>query len=98
MSQTLLNLILNARDGGARNVVVEGAGQVLEVRDDGSGMSEEVLRRACEPFFTTKPVGKGVGLGLALTYQMMHARGGRLDLDSAPGRGTTVRLTWPSRS
>ncbi len=98
VSQTLLNLILNARDGGARNVVVEGAGQVLEVRDDGSGMSEEVLRRACEPFFTTKPVGKGVGLGLALTYQMMHARGGRLDLDSAPGRGTTVRLTWPSRS
>lgn len=98
VSQALLNLVLNARDAGARHVWVEAADGCIEVRDDGSGMSEEVRQRACEPFYTTKPVGKGVGLGLALAYQAMEAQGGLLRIDSSPGQGTRVRLEWPSRS
>lgn len=106
VSQALLNLVLNAKDslvsGEDRRIWIEGriepTRRVLEVRDNGAGMSEEVRQRACEPFFTTRPVGKGVGLGLALTYQMMQSQGGSLEIESAPGRGTAVRLAWPNPS
>ncbi|HHQ42483.1 MAG TPA: HAMP domain-containing histidine kinase, partial [Chromatiales bacterium] len=71
-------------------------GQVrLRVRDHGTGMDEEVRRRAFEPFFTTKPPGEGTGLGLALVYSTVRELGGEVRLDSAPGRGTTVTVTLP---
>jgi len=64
----------------------------LCVSDDGPGMSPEVLARATEPFFTTKPPGQGTGLGLAQVYATAQHAGGVLRIESAPGQGTTVRL------
>jgi signal transduction histidine kinase len=67
----------------------------LVITDTGSGMSEEVLQRAFDPFFTTKPVGQGTGLGLSITRNIVEAHGGALDVKTAPGAGTTVRLWLP---
>jgi len=67
----------------------------IAVADTGSGMDAETLRRAAEPFFTTKPKGKGTGLGLASAQAFTAGSGGALRLDSAPGRGTTVELFLP---
>ncbi|MFL5284691.1 MAG: ATP-binding protein [Rhodopila sp.] len=69
----------------------------IAVRDTGTGMDAETVARATEPFFTTKPMGKGTGLGLALAYRFCHQSGGALGIDSVPGRGTTVRLYLPAR-
>jgi CheY-like chemotaxis protein len=68
---------------------------VLEFRDTGRGMEREVLQRAFEPFFTTKSVGEGAGLGLSIVYGVAAQNGGRVELDSEPDRGTTVRLRLP---
>ncbi len=67
----------------------------VSVQDAGIGMSPEVRARAMEPFFTTKPAGKGTGLGLALVYGAMKAHGGSVELESAVGRGTRVVLRFP---
>ena len=67
----------------------------LSVADTGIGMSDAVLARACEPFFTTKDVGKGSGLGLAQVYGVAQQSGGGLKISSAPGRGTTVDVYLP---
>ncbi|MEO7505484.1 MAG: ATP-binding protein [Sphingomicrobium sp.] len=99
----LLNLTLNARDasppGGLIRIEVSadgdpGAGTIhIAVRDEGSGMDEDTRRRAFEPFFTTKPQGSGTGLGLAQVFGMAAQSGGKVSIDSAPGRGTTVALS-----
>ncbi len=68
----------------------------ITVRDSGVGMSRDVLERACEPFFTTKTVGQGTGLGLSMVYGFMRQSGGNMALESAPGRGTAVRLYFPA--
>jgi CheY-like chemotaxis protein/two-component sensor histidine kinase len=68
---------------------------VVEVWDTGSGMSPEVLARALDPFFTTKPVGGGVGLGLSFCRGVVGALGGELVIESAPGEGTLVRVSLP---
>lgn len=67
----------------------------LTVADDGDGMAEHVLARATEPFFTTKPTGQGTGLGLAMAHGFAQQSGGRLEIESQPGDGTTVRLIFP---
>jgi len=67
----------------------------VEVADSGVGMSPEVQARAFDPFFTTKPVGKGTGLGLAQVYGMAIQAGGSAEIESAEGRGTTVRIFLP---
>jgi len=67
----------------------------IAVRDEGPGMAPEVLARACEPFFTTKPQGIGTGLGLSMVQGFARQSGGDLLIDSAPGAGTTVRLLLP---
>jgi CheY-like chemotaxis protein len=73
------------------------SGQIeLTVVDDGLGMSPEVLELAAEPFFTTKPTGKGAGLGLAMVYGTITAHGGTLDIRSKLHQGTEVTLTFPS--
>ena len=73
------------------------AGQYVRVSviDTGEGMDEETLRRATEPFFTTKGVGKGTGLGLSMVHGFAGQSGGRLALDSQKGRGTTAELWLP---
>ncbi len=68
---------------------------VLTVRDTGSGMSDDVKARLFEPFFTTKPVGKGAGLGLSTVYGIIKSGGGDIQVESAPGKGTTFRMILP---
>ncbi|WP_448202532.1 ATP-binding protein [Azospirillum sp. sgz302134] len=98
----VLNLVVNARDampqGGRIRIAArpEANGTVrLEVADTGAGMPPEVAARAFEPFFTTKSTGKGTGLGLSMVYGFARQSGGSAAIDSAPGQGTTVRITLP---
>ncbi|MCW8084299.1 PAS domain S-box protein [Sabulicella glaciei] len=71
---------------------------MVAVSDTGSGMTPEVRAKAFEPFFTTKPVGKGSGLGLAQVYGFAKQSGGGVRIETAPGRGTTVRVFLPRAS
>ncbi len=105
----ILNLVVNARDampnGGKILITAEEARIVealnspsfvrLSVIDSGEGMDAATLARATEPFFTTKGVGKGTGLGLPMAHGVAHQSGGRLILKSEKGRGTTVELWLP---
>ncbi len=84
-------------DGDAEARRLEAGEYVeLSVRDQGVGMPPHVLARATEPFFTTKGPGHGTGLGLAMAQGFVQQSGGRLEIDSAPGRGTTIRMVFPS--
>jgi len=67
----------------------------LTVRDNGMGMEPEVRERIYEPFFTTKTVGQGTGLGLATVWHLVHVSGGRIEVDSTPGLGTTFAVYLP---
>ena len=67
----------------------------IDVSDTGVGMNEETRRRCMEPFFTTKGE-RGTGLGLAMVFGMLQRHGGELEIDSAPGKGTTMRLIFPA--
>jgi CheY-like chemotaxis protein len=87
--RVILETSATGREGGARTVV-------LSVADTGIGMSEEVRSHAFEPFFTTKDIGAGSGLGLAMVYGSVQQHGGRVEMDSAPGVGTTVRIHLPA--
>jgi CheY-like chemotaxis protein len=111
VEMTILNLALNARDAmpnggklyiGTRVRQIDGDPELapgeyveLQVRDTGVGMDEDTLRRAIDPFFTTKPVGKGTGLGLAQVYGSTRQAGGTVRIESKPGEGTTVRVFFP---
>src|SRR6185437_10134626 len=106
----ILNLAINARDampnGGvlrfsSRKVHVTGDTDVedgdyieLTISDTGAGMPPDVAERAFEPFFTTKEVGKGTGLGLSMVYGMARQSGGTARIESAPGKGTAVKLLF----
>ncbi|HYG26844.1 MAG TPA: response regulator [Caulobacteraceae bacterium] len=102
LETALLNLAVNARDampdGGPLIIVTKrhGAQIAVEVRDSGVGMSDEVRERVFEPFFTTKDVGKGSGLGLSQVYGFVRQSDGHVEVDSALGSGTTVRLLLPA--
>lgn len=107
LETALLNLAVNARDAmpeGGRLVIASrrepGPSQLgyvcIEVRDNGVGMPEEVRKRVYEPFFTTKDVGKGSGLGLSQVYGFVSQSDGEVRLDSAPGEGTAFHLLLPA--
>jgi len=73
----------------------EGEYVVLTVRDEGTGMPDNVRRRAIEPFFTTKGAERGTGLGLAMVHGFVQQSLGRLEIDSTPGEGTEIRMLFP---
>ncbi|WP_278441343.1 hybrid sensor histidine kinase/response regulator [Pseudomonas oryzihabitans] len=85
---------LNAEEGAALNVA-EGDYIRLTVADTGVGMTPEVLAKVFEPFYTTKPIGQGTGLGLSMVYGYMRQASGAVRIDSRPGQGTQVQLYMP---
>jgi PAS domain S-box-containing protein len=110
MELALINLARNAADampeGGTLTIGTSrledaaepGSWAALTVADTGSGMEPEVMRKAVEPFFTTKDRGKGTGLGLSMVSGFVEQSGGRLELDSAAGQGTRVTILLPRRA
>lgn len=90
---------LDAADAAGRgHVLLPGRYVVLSVADQGEGMDQDVLERAIEPFFTTKGLGQGTGLGLAMVHGFVRQSGGRTEISSEPGKGTTVRMLFPEAS
>jgi two-component system NtrC family sensor kinase len=102
LQQVFINLFLNARDAmpsGGEIEVQTGMNDsmiIVDISDTGAGISEENLKRIFDPFFTTKSAGRGTGLGLAVTYGIIQEHGGRIFVDSDPGKGTHFRLKLPA--
>jgi signal transduction histidine kinase len=98
MEQLFLNLVLNAldamKDGGTiyLRTRVRGGKVIAEVRDTGHGIPAEVRDRIFDPFFTTREVGEGTGLGLAVSGSIVAVHGGRIEVETSVGRGTTFRV------
>jgi signal transduction histidine kinase len=109
LGQVFMNLLVNAAQAmppGRRGTITIRCGQAsneagdkvwVEIADDGAGIPAENLKKIFDPFFTTKPVGKGTGLGLSLSYGIVEKHGGRIQVSSRPGSGTTFRITLPLR-
>jgi PAS domain S-box-containing protein len=89
------NLVVDDDYAGVRVDLEEGDYVELDVIDTGDGMPAEVIRRAFEPFFSTKDVGKGTGLGLATVYGIVQRSRGHIEIDSDEGKGTTIRVLLP---
>jgi signal transduction histidine kinase len=107
LQEVLINVLLNAIDaidemGGERIIrverAVEGAYAIIMVKDTGAGMTQDQLQHAFEPFYTTKEPGKGTGLGLAVSRRLVEGQGGHIHIESAPGQGTLVTLSFQTAS
>lgn len=106
LQQVLLNLVVNACDampGGGALAISVGRGQpasssrvILTVTDSGCGMSREVAERAMEPFFSTKSVGEGTGLGLSMAHGIVAQHEGAITIESEPGQGTSISISLPA--
>ncbi|EAR51016.1 PAS sensor Signal Tranduction Histidine Kinase [Oceanicola granulosus HTCC2516] len=92
---SLVNRTFGVRDLSGDTEMEPGDYVELTVTDEGVGMSQDAVEKAFEPFYTTKPVGKGTGLGLPTVYGYARQSGGRITLDSRPGEGTSVTLALP---
>jgi signal transduction histidine kinase len=112
LREALTNLIFNSVDalptGGTITLITRAVhasaaddssapSVQIEVKDNGAGMDEKVRSRCLEPFFSTKAHRGGTGLGLAMVYGMIQRHRGSVDIESAPGCGTSIRLTFPPR-
>ncbi|WP_100753345.1 sensor histidine kinase [Vibrio salilacus] len=102
LNQVFLNLLVNASQAIQENGIIRVRMQPLsddqvqiQIEDNGSGIPKENLSAIFEPFFTTKPVGDGTGLGLSVSYGIVNAHGGTIEVDSEVGKGTTFTLTLP---
>jgi signal transduction histidine kinase len=104
LQQVFTNLILNARDsisnGHGRITLTtrndEDGSVMVEVADNGIGIAPENVAKIYDPFFTTKGVGGGTGLGLAVTYGIVQEHSGHISVASTPGLGSTFRITLPT--
>jgi two-component system, NtrC family, sensor kinase len=103
LQQVFTNLLLNARDaipvGGSIKIATipsEDHSLVVEVSDTGLGIAPENVAKIYDPFYTTKGVGRGTGLGLAVSYGIVQEHSGHISVESTPGRGTTFRITLPT--
>jgi signal transduction histidine kinase len=102
LQQVFTNLLLNARDalpaGGRISLRTASDGDhiTVHVADTGIGIAPENVARIYDPFFTTKGVGRGTGLGLAVSYGIVQEHSGHISVESAPARGTTFRITLPT--
>jgi two-component system NtrC family sensor kinase len=102
LNQVFLNLLKNAADamavgGGEINVEIISSGTevAVQVEDSGSGIDDEAMKKIFDPFFTTKPTGLGSGLGLPISRQIAEEYGGRIEITSEYGTGTTVSVRLP---
>jgi PAS domain S-box-containing protein len=103
LQQVFTNLLLNARDavpaGGSIRISTipsEDHSLTIEVSDSGIGIAPENVAKIYDPFYTTKEVGRGTGLGLAVSYGIVQEHSGHISVESAPGRGTIFRITLPT--
>jgi hemerythrin-like metal-binding protein len=102
INQVFFNLISNAalamEDRGTLTLKsrAEGGWVEVSISDTGKGMATETLQHIFDPFYTTRPVGKGAGLGLSEAYDIVDKHGGRIEVESEPGRGSTFRIRLPA--
>ena len=110
LEQVFLNLISNAMDAmeivsGPKELTISSylveerrsSWVAVSIKDTGIGIPKENMDKIFEPFFSTKPVGKGTGLGLSLCFGLIEAHGGRVEIESQPGKGTEVKVILPIR-
>lgn len=101
LQQVFMNLILNARDampnGGRLEIATESNldSIIISFRDTGIGIAADHLAKIYDPFFTTKQIGKGTGLGLAVSYGIIRDHGGHIAVESQPGEGTVFQISLP---
>jgi signal transduction histidine kinase len=103
VNQVLLNLLNNSSQAmdkpqGRITITTRPAGDgavAIDVEDNGKGIAADALPKIFDPFYTTKEPGKGTGLGLSIAYKIVTQHGGRIDVRSSPGEGTTVTVTLP---
>jgi signal transduction histidine kinase len=102
LQQVFFNLILNAKDampsGGWLTLATSADDDtvVVEIKDTGVGIRREDIKRIYDPFFTTKGMGRGTGLGLSVSYGIVQEHGGAIFVESAPGQGTTFQVALPA--
>jgi len=102
LQQVFMNMVLNARDAmpiGGKLVIQTRSVEtsvVVDFKDSGIGIAPENIARIYDPFFTTKEVGQGTGLGLSLSYGIIQEHGGRILVESRPGEGTHFTIKLPS--
>ena len=101
LEQVFINLIMNASQAIRNNGLIhiktyaDNSSVIIEVSDNGEGISEDEIKNIFNPFFTTKDVGKGTGLGLSIVYGIIEDHGGKIDVKSDPGKGTKFTISLP---
>ena len=103
--EVIMNLVLNSYDAISENGLINiSSGRTdnlhvfMKIEDNGTGISEENLKKIFEPFFTTKEVGTGTGLGLSVCLGIIESHNGKIDVQSAPNFGTVIKIILPIAS